>query len=957
MRPARQVQSPLLVGRDELLVLADRMIDDAAAGRGRVLLLAGEAGIGKSRLQWAIIRRAEAAGFRLALGDLSPHDSQLSLAALFDMAQGMRDDPHFRTLGEELLAVRGGKGGDSLASRQLLVHDVVDLLIGAIDGPTLIRIDNLQWADELTLEVMSELARRAPKLPLLLVGAYRLDELPLASVHREWRSRILSQRHAEEARLRRLTYDETALVTSLIIGNGLPAPREVVAAVYERTDGNPLHVEELLAALPDEALSSGRAIREAHVPDTIEDAVLVRFARLTPAAQSAARAGAVIGRCFIPDVLAGLLDRPVTDLDAPLGELVEHGFLHPFQYVDRGYYDFHHQLLRDALYGTVPPGELRRLHARAAEFGSLLVGGGEVHKSVHYEKAGLRQQAYRAALAAAQAAAAVTSRHESFELYRRAAANVPDELPAAERAALYDGYVEAAFAVDDVEVGIETAHEARRWHLEAGEPIQAAEALVSLAGMGRRDVWRLADRRSIIDQAVEELEALPPSPERDVVLADALDFRARFAIDVNDFATAEALFDDIQRLDSSPDRVADVAYQRAEIGIHHGRVAEGLAGMLGYARMSRDANRESAGVTAFRWTSALATRVMDYPTAAVGLDEGLRWADEVEQSYCRHVMAATAAQLAWAGGRWDEAIPAAEIELVERGSRRGTLGSRDALGFVAFGRGDVERARTLLSDSLAIGRDSGEVELVLPPLWGLAETALVAGDPAGAIDRCEDALEIARAAHERPLLVPFVVTGVRAYLAARRPEAAESWLQRTSLELQGWERARAALDHGQGLVRLAAGSTVSARASLEAAVDGWDALGRIWEATWARLDLAACLVRGNRHLDALPVLAAVRDTAERLRSGPLLERVDELAGTARRRGTSDEPWWPLTTREFEIASHIAEGMTNAAIADELGLSPRTVGAHVEHILAKLGVARRAEIAAWVATVRAVPAGR
>ena len=88
--------------------------------------------------------------------------------------------------------------------------------------------------------------------------------------------------------------------------------------------------------------------------------------------------------------------------------------------------------------------------------------------------------------------------------------------------------------------------------------------------------------------------------------------------------------------------------------------------------------------------------------------------------------------------------------------------------------------------------------------------------------------------------------------------------------------ARAGLDHADGLVRLAAGSTVSARASLEAAVAGWDALGRIWESAWARLDLAACLIRGNRHLEAVPLLADVRATADRLGSRPLRERADEL---------------------------------------------------------------------------------
>ena len=99
---------------------------------------------------------------------------------------------------------------------------------------------------------------------------------------------------AEEVRLTPLTYDETALVTTLILGTGLPAPREVVGAVFARTDGIPLHIEELLAALGDAERSDGRAIRDAHVPETIEDAVLARYARLSRDAQAVARACAGI---------------------------------------------------------------------------------------------------------------------------------------------------------------------------------------------------------------------------------------------------------------------------------------------------------------------------------------------------------------------------------------------------------------------------------------------------------------------------------------------------------------------------------------------------------------------------------------------------------------------------------------------------------------------------------------
>jgi DNA-binding CsgD family transcriptional regulator/transcriptional regulator with XRE-family HTH domain len=153
-----------------------------------------------------------------------------------------------------------------------------------------------------------------------------------------------------------------------------------------------------------------------------------------------------------------------------------------------------------------------------------------------------------------------------------------------------------------------------------------------------------------------------------------------------------------------------------------------------------------------------------------------------------------------------------------------------------------------------------------------------------------------------------------------------------------------------GLAHLAAGSLTHAREALERAVRGWEERGRTWEATWARIDLAQCLLRMNRHADAAAVLADARRIARDLGSDPLTARTDELARTARGRGLDDEPWRPLTVREFEVARRIADGLTNAEIAAELTIAPKTASAHVEHILAKLGVARRAEIATWVTTI-------
>ena len=494
MSPVRPVQSPLLVGRDDLLQLAERRIAEATAGRGHLLLLAGEAGVGKTRLLQSIERRADTDGFRVAQGDLSPNDSEVPLASILDLARTMSRIESFGTLGAEILGHEGGRRGDGLSRRQLLVHEIADLILGSIHAPTLLAFDDIQWADELSLEVIGDLARRAREVPLLLVAGYRLGELPTGSIHREWRARLLSQRLAEEVRLERLTHDQTALVTTLILGTGLPAPREVVAAIYERTDGIPLHIEELLAALRDVGAVDRRTIRDAHVPDTIEDAVLARYGRLSPEARAVARAGAVIGRCFVPELLAGLLDRPLHELDAPLDELVRQSFLHPFSFLDQGYYDFRHQLLRDALYGAVQAGELRRLHARAAEFGGMLPGVSEVHASVHFERAGLGAQAYRAALIGARAASDVSSRREAFELYARAVRNAPAELSELELADLEFAYADAAASVDDDEVMGSAGRAARAHYLAAGESVRAAECLNLLINVAYRQLKPINER-------------------------------------------------------------------------------------------------------------------------------------------------------------------------------------------------------------------------------------------------------------------------------------------------------------------------------------------------------------------------------------------------------------------------------------------------------------------------------
>ena len=955
MHSAGHIQCPILVGRDDLLELFDQLIAEANAGRGNAVFLSGRAGLGKTRLIRAAARKAEAAGMRVDGGAVAPQDHQVPLASIRELATGLRGDDNWGSLSHDLLAIDGRHDGDSLGARRLIVRAAADRILDAIDRPSMLIFSDLHWTDEMSLEVIGELARHLADRPLLVVADYRGDEFPAEGIHREWRSRILSQRHADEIRLRPLTVDETGIATTLILGGELPAPRDVVEAVHERTNGIPLHIEELLAALDADARADGRRIREAHVPDTIGDAVLVRLERLSPEAREVARAGAVIGRCFRPDVLAGVMDRPLAELDPPLQELEEAAILYPFQYVDGGYYDFRHQLLRDAIYDALPPSQLRRFHAHAAEFVMTLEASSVVHASRHYEKAGLRSQAFRTSLEAADEASRISARQEAYELYQRAVANMPDDLPVLEKAKLFDAFSNAAGAIEHNEDAEMAAIRARQLYLEAGKPINAAEQQVAMFSAALRRGEPTENVRAYLAQAFEEIADLPPSDEREglrtwLIILDAeclflemdLDGARQRVLEAREMAVAledrEAVID------------SDILLGRIEV--IDGNYESGMRDGLRACREAREAGYESTGVTGYRNMALLAARIMEPDAAKAAIAEGLQYADAIEQSHCRQMIAGTLALLEWAAGNWEAADARARQDLSDRGCRRGMIGGQDVLGLVAMGSGRMDEARRWLEESLALGRRIGEAHLILTPLWGLAETDLLEGQADAAVTRCEEAWKLASTTGERALFIPFVVTGARAYIAARRPDEAARWLAQAREFFAGWESiAGAALSHAEGMVRLSGGSLAAAREAFERAIRGWEDRGRAWEAVGARLDLAQCLIRMNRHVDAADVLEQVTARAQEMGSPPLVARSDEIAKASRGRGREKEPWRPLTVREFEVARLIAEGLTNAQIAAELTVSPKTVSAHVEHILAKLGVARRTEVAAWAAGIR------
>lgn len=953
---------PVLVGRDDLLELADRRLHEVGEGHGRLLLVAGEAGLGKTRLVGAIERRAVAAAYRGVRAGTYPSDLQVPAAIFIELSRTMQRTDATRDLGRRLadrLEDRDPATGDANRRRRLLVLDIAELVAElAADGPAILVLEDLHWSDDLTLDVLEALARRIDDLPLLVVATYRSDELFPRVPMRDWRARLLAQRRAEEIRLARLTAADTAQMTRLLVGPDLPLARDVAEAIHLRTDGIPLHVEELLAVLAESGLEDVDHVRGADVPGTVEDAITTRIDACSSAARQVARAGAVIGRAFDLELLSAVMDLPPEQLSEPLEELAEQFVLLPAR--TPGRYGFRHALICDAIYERIPVPERRRLHGRSADAASGDEVGTDAFLALHFERAGRRPEAFAAAVRGARAASAISAHAEARELHACAVRTMPVDLPPVDRGRLFEGLAASAAATDDNEAADVAFREARAAYLAAGDTLAAAAivgphvAVRHLLGDGlavRADALRSALGEIVAPPALHGVSVDPASDRvRGKLLAGLaaaymldrrLDEGIAYATDAR--AIASIAEDEATAQDAAATRGACLVFA--------GRMDDGWQMLEGAIATSLARHLEAEASRSYRMIATSASVLVEYPRAERWLREGIDYAERVQLWNHRHYMTAHLGHVLWATGRWAEAAELARGALADgRGGITTRITALHVLGYVALVRGDLDAAIDLLEEARGLGQRMNELQRLSPALWGLAEAARLRGDFSTTVQRSEEAVAASERVGDAAYAYPFLVTGCRAFLELGDPLAAEGWVARVAARIT--ERAipgtLPAIDHGTGLVLLAKGSTGRARQALERAIAGWRDRTRVWEGTWASIDLARCLVRSNAKAEAARLAAAARDEATRLGSPPLAAAAEGVLTTTGRRGQAPDAWAPLTAREFEVARLVMDGRTNPEIAAELTVAPKTVAAHVEHILAKLGVGRRAEIAAWAA---------
>ena len=886
-----------LVGRDAELDAIDRLIEAAARGESSMLLVRGEAGIGKTRLLDRLSHRAAERRFAVLRGRATELESDVPFAAVVEALEPL-DDVALATPASPAERWRLHRG----------LRERLDALPGG--HPFALVLDDVHWADPATLELLEHLMRRPPERPHLLVAALRPGDVA---------ERLLAIRPAAALDLGPLAREAAE---PLLAGLVDPDERE---RMFTQSGGNPLLLEELARAGPG-----------AEAPGGIVAAIGAERAALPAPARMLLDGAAIVGDPFDLDLAAaagGLdADQALTGLDA----LVERGLVRPDDIPRR--FVFRHPVVRSAVHAAVPAGEEIAAHVRAAR--ALEAAGAAL-------PARARHLAHAAAPGDAESAA--TLRAAAALVRPQAPAIAADWLVAARRA-------DPRLGADGQLALAETMVEAGR--LEAALAV-VDEAAVADGAADREHRVGLAVAGATVERLLGRHEAGSRRLER--VLDEAPGsglLMAHLAISAYELGAAEETAAWAQRARASDaDRLvhAAAAAMLAPAHAFAGRAdaarAEGDAAVEAVDRAS-DAELAGAGelLTAVAWgllaverfvdvlsvarRSALVIRATGNGPAAIALDvaaisalgllgrieEAVAAADEAEQA-ARVTGNDQAVQWAlwmhaWAlleRGDLDAALAAAEgsVDLAQRldDSALTTI-ARAVLGAVLVARGEPARGRPLLD---AYDLEPGWRCRWTPPL---VEADLALGDASAAAAHADQATALAEST---PLAGPRAAAGrAQALVALARGETARA------VELAG--AAVADAERVDGALDVARARLIAGRALAASDRDG------------ALRELAAA-----EHVAATAGAARVRDEALQEQ-----RRLGRRVGRGGERGRAGGGVGALSPREREVAGLVADGRTNREIAARLFLSEKTIETVLSRVFRKLGVRSRAEVAARVA---------
>ena len=647
---------------------------------GRLVLVSGEAGVGKTALLRAFGDSASGSA-GLLWGSCDPLLTPRPLGPLGDIA--------LATGGHLAQLVAGGARP----------HEVAVELLDELRrrAPVIVVLDDMHWADGATLDVLRIAGRRIQSVAALLIVSYRDDELDRFHPLR----RVLGEigPGMSIARMQVSPLSSRAVAA-------MAAPFDVdAAALYRRTGGNPFFVTEALAA------------GAATVPESIKDAVLARVARLSPAARSLIDAIAIAP----PSVPLPLLEATTGDAIDALDECIASGVV----VVRAGEIAFRHELARLAVEAEIGHQQRRVLHQRAlAALTSALAGAPDVTRLAHHaEAAGDTEAVLRYAPEAGMAAARAGAHRESAAQYARALRFARDQ-SADSRAVLHSRRAEECYLIGAFDDAIKSRREALACYREAGDRVGQADALRAMSS-NLRCHGQIAEAEETAREAMSILEELPPG--RALAMAQAT--HAMLAMNAEDREAARVWGDRAlqlaERLDDHETLVH--ALNTAGTAAYLTGSQDGLQELLRSLELSKQWNLEEHAGRAYIHLAWASVRIRAFEAAERYQREGLEYCLEHGLDGWGYEIASHTAYRLLCQGAWDEAVETAAsvVRNAETNAVAQTI-CRSVIAVVRARRGDPD-PYSLLREAQAIAAPTGELQHMTLPAAVAAEIAWLEG--------------------------------------------------------------------------------------------------------------------------------------------------------------------------------------------------------------------------------------
>jgi DNA-binding CsgD family transcriptional regulator len=931
-----------LVGRDGEVRRLAASLGEAVEGRGRVVVVEGEAGIGKTSILDAVCERARRLGARVLRGSAEEFERQVPFALIGAClglpgaaAGGGPLDAIDRMLQGD--GVGAGAGGRGAAGTEFAVTEAILALLDDWCGkaPVALVLDDLHWADPASLFVLHRLGRTVASLPLLVLASRRptprSDELGALL-------RSLASRGSETVRLEPL---EPPAVGELALRLAGAPPGEHLRHLLDGAGGNPLYLTELLAALGTNgrlALDHGTAEAvggAAELPESLAAVIGDRLAFLPAPTLDVLRVAAVLGSRFDATELSAVLRTPLAGLLDALQEALDARILTGIG--DR--LAFRHELIRRVMHDGTPATVRAAIHQEVCR--ALMAAGAPVERIAEHLAA-------TPVLAAdgvgwlAGAAAALTGRAPGLavDLLRRALAGLPPADP-------LRATVELCLA---------------RAQLWAGEPAQAeqtARGALAVPGEGEAAAqmhWILAQAcaaQGRLDAAIVEVERALHRPGLSAehltrfhgLAAQCLTYLVQLD------RAAESAERAIASAGTDPRTTSYALHSLARVRNMQMRQPEALALAEQALAALGDRSIPPDLAMAPHLTKGVCLLELDrLAEADEPLITGLRLDERAGGSYTPtyHLIRAT---LRFWDGRWDDALAeiAAGLETTDR------LGLGEAMhalaALIAVHRGDPSAGADLGTQST---KNTGGDLYELVHQWAAALSREAGKDQAGAfgilLEQCEK-YPFASWGHFDPHIVQTLVylCPDAALLAAALGE--KDFLRRLAAAIEPFERdlPRASLTAHLALCR---GLADDDAALVADAIGSYRRSGRVLFEAYAQEGRAVLLARAGSLAEARQSLDEALHGYQRLDASWTANRArTRLRAQGMRLGPrgphrhARTGWEALTRTELQVAHLVAQGHSNPEIAVRMFLSRRTVQTHVSHILHKLDVTSRMEVAA------------